>query len=154
MWEKLVGTCSVPVKNKIDKEEIKKFALAIGEPLPIYIDEQFAKQSKHGRILAPPTFPRTLDFGEIKGMKLPSAGLIHGEQMYQYTRPLYEGEIIHGQCQLLACEKKQSRNGTMLLIKLKQTGFDEDENEIFTSIRTLIMTEKLLKEVCFDDSAK
>ncbi len=150
MWEEKVGSYSKPVRNEITAAAIKQFALAIGEPLPIYIDESVAKRLPHGKIIAPPTFPRTLQFGEIEGFILPAAGLIHGEQTYHYKRPLFAGDVVYGQTQLLSLSEKQSRTGKMLLIKLKQVGYldpTDEKSEVFTSIRTLIMVEKLLKEV-------
>ena len=146
MWQELICRYSQRVKNEIEKGAIKKFALAIGENLPIYTDEDFAKKTPHGRIIAPPTFPRTLEYGEIKGLHLPPAGLIHGEQVYHYERPLYAGDVVYGQCQLLSVEKKQTRSGQMLFVKLKQYGFDEQNKEIFTSEKTLLLTEKLLMD--------
>lgn len=145
MWEHLIGSISVPVKNKIEKEAIKTFIQAIGEPLSIY------HSSIHQKMIAPPTFVRTLDFGKIEGLTLPKAGLIHGEQTYHYTRPIYEDDVIYGQCQLLSLNKK--KNGKLLFIQLKQVGYSESvkmENEVFTSIRTLVMTERLLREVEMD----
>lgn len=146
MWNDVIGRYSQRVKNVIEKGAIKKFALAIGEDLPIYTDEDFAEKSPHGKIIAPPTFPRTLEYGEIEGLDLPAAGLIHGEQVYHYKRPLYAGDVVYGQCQLLSVEKKQTRSGPLWFVKLKQYGFDEQNKEIFTSEKTLLLTEKLLMD--------
>lgn len=149
MLDHLIGKRSTPIKNKIEEGAIKRFAMAIGDPQRIYFDEEFARTTPHKKIVAPPTFPRTIDFGEIEGLNLPAAGLIHGEQTFKYKCPLYAGDIVYASCELLSFQKKQGMQGLIGILKIKQYGYkNENENNIiFSSVRTLILTEQLLKEV-------
>lgn len=80
--KKYVGMKSNKVKNVIERGAVKKFAYSIGDPHPIYIDEEFGKQSKYKENIAPVTFPVTLDYGVIDQLKLPEKGLIHGEEHF------------------------------------------------------------------------
>ncbi|UTR11917.1 MaoC family dehydratase N-terminal domain-containing protein [Evansella sp. LMS18] len=146
--EHLTGSRSMPVKNNIEEGSVKRFAIAIGEPLRVYTDEDYAAKTPHQKIIAPPTFPRTLDYGEIDGLNLPKAGVIHGEQTFYYKRPLYAGDVVYAHCELLSFQLKQSRSGRLGIINIKQYGYEDkdEDNLIFTSLRTLILTEKLLKE--------
>ena len=43
-------------KEAIDKSSIRRYAQAILDSNPIYFDEDFAKNSMHGAIIAPPTY--------------------------------------------------------------------------------------------------
>ena len=79
LYEKFVGQCSEPVKNLVERGAVKKFAEAIADPNPLYVDEASAKRSRHGRLLAPPTFPRTFDYGQIEGLELPAADILHSQ---------------------------------------------------------------------------
>ena len=94
MFKDCIEKRSKPVKNSVERGAVKKFAEAIGDLHPIFIDEEIGKQSRYGTNIAPPTFPRVFDYGVIEGLNLPSKGLIHGEQIYHYKRPLLVGEEI------------------------------------------------------------
>ena len=41
--------------EEIGRATIHRFAVAVGEPNPLYWDEEFAKQTRYGGIVAPPT---------------------------------------------------------------------------------------------------
>lgn len=53
------------------------------------LDEEYARSTRYGRIIAPPTFSRTFDYGVIPDLQFKREGLIHGEQHFEYYRPLY-----------------------------------------------------------------
>ncbi|EPR29903.1 hypothetical protein I656_00403 [Geobacillus sp. WSUCF1] len=74
MYQHDIGKRSAKVKNVVERGAVKKFAEAIGDPNPIYWDEETGKRSRYGRNIAPPTFPRVFDYGVIEGLKLPSKG--------------------------------------------------------------------------------
>ncbi|MDB5076019.1 MAG: hypothetical protein JWO42_2198 [Chloroflexi bacterium] len=87
MWDDVVGRSSSPVTNWIERGAVKRFALAIGDLNPIYFDDEVAHASRFGRLIAPPTFPVTLDYGVVDELTLPTSGLIHGSQRFRYHRP-------------------------------------------------------------------
>lgn len=78
MFQDAVGKKSTKVKNVVERGLVKRFAEAIGDVNPLYLDEEVGKASRYGTNIAPPTFPRTFDYGEVKGLQLPKKGLIHG----------------------------------------------------------------------------
>lgn len=47
---------------EIEKEPIRRFADAIGDYNPLYWDEEYAKKSRYGAIIAPPGFLSSLWF--------------------------------------------------------------------------------------------
>ena len=48
------------VKFPVEYTHIMMFARSVADDNPIYHDEEYAKNSEHGHILAPPTFPRAV----------------------------------------------------------------------------------------------
>jgi acyl dehydratase len=94
LYERFLGLRSEPVRNTVERGAVRRFAEAIADPSPLYVDEEAAARSRYGRIIAPPTFPRTFDYGRIEGLELPPAGLIHGEFRIAYERPLLVGEEL------------------------------------------------------------
>ncbi|WP_027409434.1 MaoC family dehydratase N-terminal domain-containing protein [Anoxybacteroides tepidamans] len=145
MFAAYVGRCSNKVKNIVERGAVKKFAEAIGDPHPIYWDEETGKKSRYQMNIAPPTFPRVFDYGIIEGLNLPNKGLIHGEQQFHYERPLFVGEEVFCYSKIESYYEKQSSMGKLGLLVVKNYGEDEEGNVIFTSSSTIIITEAVRK---------
>lgn len=136
-----VGKKSMKVKNTIEKGAVRKFAEAIGDAVPILIDET----SRPGKNIVPPTFPVTLDYGTIPGLHLPSKGLIHGEQRFHYKRPLFIGEEINCHLEFKDYFEKSGHSGKMSFLVFANYGEDNNGNLIFSTERILIINEAVKK---------
>jgi acyl dehydratase len=145
MFAEHIGKCSNKVKNVVERGAVKKFAEAIGDPHPIYWDEETGKKSRYQRNIAPPTFPRVFDYGVIEGLKLPSKGLIHGEQRFHYERPLFVGEELYCYAKVEDYYEKQSSMGELGFLVITNCGEDPSGSVIFTSTSTIIITEAVRK---------
>jgi acyl dehydratase len=126
-----VGMESAPVKNEVEKGAIRRFADAIGDPNPLYRDEEYAKTTRYGRIVAPPTFCRTFDYGEIPGLVFKREGLIHGEQQFEYFRPIFAGDVLYCSTRLANAYEKEGRLGRMIFLVYEQRGVDEAGDTVF-----------------------
>jgi acyl dehydratase len=47
---------------EVEREPIRRFADAVGDPNPLYWDEEYARESRYGTIIAPPGFISSLWF--------------------------------------------------------------------------------------------
>ena len=47
---------SYTAPEELGRASIRYFALALGDDNPLYRDEEFARKTRHGGIIAPPTF--------------------------------------------------------------------------------------------------
>ncbi|WP_070119742.1 MaoC family dehydratase N-terminal domain-containing protein [Bacillus marinisedimentorum] len=145
MFEEYIGKTSQKVKNMVERGAVKKFAEAVGDEHPIYLDEEIGKSSRYGRNIAPPTFPRVFDYGKIEGLNLPNKGLIHGEQIYHYERPLLVGEEILCYSKVEDYYERSGNSGRMGFLVLSSNGEDLAGNPIFTSKQVVIITEAVRK---------
>lgn len=106
--KRFVGKSYGPTKYEIGLEKIKEFANAIGDSNPLYLDEQAAAQGPYGQIVAPPMFAVVYAKEAVaqllfdKEVDLNMMMLVHGEQEFEFHRPvlpreviLTEGEIVH-----------------------------------------------------------
>ncbi|MEJ8765523.1 MaoC family dehydratase N-terminal domain-containing protein [Oceanobacillus sp. HCA-5259] len=141
MYKDVVGKKSKRIKNYVERGWVKRFAESIGDLHPLYIDEETGKNSKYGNNIAPPTYPRTFDFGLIPGLNLPEKGLIHGEQTYHYNRPLLVGETVYCYTGVEDYFEKTGNNGLMGFLVTKRYGEDIKGNVIFIEGSTVIITE-------------
>jgi acyl dehydratase len=83
---------------EVSRVKIKEFADAIGDPNPVYRDQEAAKAAGYPDVIAPPTFPIVI---ALTGGALndPELGLdftmvVHGEQRFEYRRPLLAGDVL------------------------------------------------------------
>ncbi|WP_010530146.1 MaoC family dehydratase N-terminal domain-containing protein [Lentibacillus jeotgali] len=141
MYKNMIGRKSEKVKNMVERGHVRRFVESIGDPNPIYVDEQTGEKSRYGGNIAPPTFPRVFDYGRVEGLNLPKKGLIHGEQSYHYERPLLVGEEIYCYTEVEDYYEKSGSNGRMGFLAVKRYGEDTDGNVIFTEKMTTIITE-------------
>ncbi|MGA9174159.1 MAG: MaoC family dehydratase N-terminal domain-containing protein [Thermoactinomyces sp.] len=138
LFQPFVGVESSPVKNEVEKGAIRKFADAIGDPNPLYRDEEYAKTTRYGRIIAPPTFSRTFDYGEIPGLEFNREGLIHGEQQFEYFRPIFAGDVLYCSTKLADVYEKEGKLGRMIFLVYEQKGVNEAGETVFIARSNVI----------------
>jgi acyl dehydratase len=84
----------------VGREKIREFALAIGATDPAYLDPEAARALGHPDVIAPPTFPIIFTEGGTRamiadpGLGLDFSRVVHGDQRFSYTRPMYAGDRI------------------------------------------------------------
>jgi acyl dehydratase len=145
MFTESIGKRSNKVKNTVERGAVKKFAEAIGDSHPIFIDEEIGRQSRYKNNIAPPTFPRVFDYGVIDDLGIPKKGLIHGEQIYHYERPLIVGEEIICYQEVKNYYEKKGNFGEMGFLVLKVFGETLEGELIFTAEQVVIINEAVRK---------
>ncbi|HEX8259096.1 MAG TPA: MaoC family dehydratase N-terminal domain-containing protein [Rubrobacteraceae bacterium] len=139
-FQRFIGRRSEPVKNVVEKGAVKKFAEAIGDPSPFYLDEGVAKASRYGGLIAPPTFPRTFEYGEVEGLGPPGQGYIHGEHRIRYERPLFVGEELSCYAEVTGYYEKEGREGPLGFLISERVGESPEGERIFTMLDTAVIT--------------
>jgi acyl dehydratase len=86
---------------EVSREHIRRFAQAIGDANPAYIDPAAAKALGHPDVIAPPTFLTTVGMslagqGPISDpeLGLNYALVVHGEQRFVHHRPARPGDVL------------------------------------------------------------
>lgn len=136
-----IGIWSEPVQNVVEAGAVRRFADAIGDPNPMFRDEGFARGTRRGRMLAPPTFAATFDYGEIRGLSVKEDGLIHGEQSFRFERPIYVGDKLYCSHRLADVSVRRGGIGKMTFLVFEQKGEGEDGLPVFTGRMTAIRNE-------------
>jgi acyl dehydratase len=83
---------------EVSRVKIREFADAIGDPNPVYRDQEAAKAAGHPDVIAPPTFPIVISL-TVGALTDPELGLdftmvVHGEQRFEYQRPVRAGDVL------------------------------------------------------------
>lgn len=93
-------TFDFEVPYQVGREKVREFATAIGDSNPLFHDLAAAQAAGHRDLLAPPTFPFVITYRAMIGamgdpeLNLNYAMVVHGEQQFTYTRPLYAGDEV------------------------------------------------------------
>src|SRR5215469_12780800 len=88
---------------ELSRVKLAEFADAIGDPNPVYRDRETAQQAGFPDVIAPPTFPIVITLASTSraladpGLNLNYAMVVHGEQRFEYSRPLVAGDVVRAQ---------------------------------------------------------
>ena len=85
---------------EVSRVKIAEFADAIGDPNPVYRDRGAAQAAGHPDVIAPPTFAIVVSMASSSramadpGLGLNYAMVVHGEQRFEYARPVVAGDVL------------------------------------------------------------
>ncbi len=112
-----VGVESEPVTYDVERGAIARFAEAIDDPNPSYQDEVTARNSRHGGIVAPPTFFRSLRAGPSRvQVQSPLPRSLDGGSEWQYFEPARPGDRITVTTTLADVTERSGRLGPMIIM--------------------------------------
>jgi len=136
----LIGSETEPVTYDIEPGAIRKFARAIGDPSPIFVDEAAARAAGYGGVVAPPTFLRLLVPGpETRPFPEPFQRVLDGGSTYRFDQPLIAGERVTVVSKLIDVFEKQGRLGTMLF-KVREIRYVDQTGSVAAVQRSTIIT--------------
>jgi acyl dehydratase len=137
----LIGRESEPVVHDVERGAIRRFAEAIGDPNPIYVEDEAARQAGYPAVVAPPTFPFVLTVNERfrHSLDLGTRSLLHGEQQFDYARPLVAGDRITVRSRVADVQERAGGSGPMDILVLEDEGRDAQGALVFRARATLVL---------------
>ncbi|MCP4750922.1 MAG: MaoC family dehydratase [Proteobacteria bacterium] len=157
------------VKFPIEAGHIMMFARAIGDDNQIYYDDEYAKTTEPGAVIAPPTFVQASaqfdpDYflrpkigqewhGSAKGPtgitqkseggSGSGGGSLHAEQHYEYHRQVKAGDILTATTKAGETWEKQGRRGGKLTFREAVTEYRDPSGELVVTARSIgVKTER------------
>ena len=137
----LIGRESEPVVHDVERGAIRRFAEAVGDPNPIYVDDEAARQAGYPAVVAPPTFPFVLTVNERfrHSLDLGTRSLLHGEQQFDYARPIVAGDRITVKSRVADVQERAGGSGPMDILVLEDEGRDAQGALVFKARSTLVL---------------
>jgi hypothetical protein len=154
----------------IELGHIMMFARSVGDPNPIYFDEEYAANSDVGHVIAPPTFvqagaqfdpdwPLRPRIGEPwigsgrnpTGTPRPEDGGggggmargLHAEQHVEYHRHLRPGDVLRAETRPGKSWEKEGRRAGKLLFSETITEYRDQNDELVVTARSVgVRTER------------
>jgi acyl dehydratase len=126
----------------VTARDIRHFAQAIGEEDPIHFDEDYARTTKYGVIVAPPLFCQMLTFEDVPPQQLPRDGspveldipipaqrTVGGGSAYEIFQRVRVGDRITVKSMLRDVFTKEGRSGQLYFLVV-ETEFLNQKNEL------------------------
>ena len=145
---KLIGQAGSVKVLEVEKGAIKKFADAIDDPNPLYWDEEYARNSRYGSLIAPPGF-----FGwPAKGPKggrlrseasqelraaLAKAGysrILAGGTEYEFFYPVRAGDTIAASTMIKDIVEREGKTGKMAFV-ITETTYTNQNGDLVAKAR-------------------
>ncbi|MDB5444714.1 MAG: MaoC family dehydratase [Phenylobacterium sp.] len=113
-----IGLERGPVSRTIEAGALIKFARGIGETNPLYLDEAYAKTTRFGALVAPPTYVSTFTAdvlgGQLMDLDLPVTRFLHSDDAVEQASPILAGDVITAMARYADVYVRQGRNGPLL----------------------------------------
>ena len=114
---------------EVGKEKIREYARAIGDNNPLFLDDEKAKASKYGGMIAPPMIAVVYAAGPIGQMLLDGdlqlnlMMLVHGEQEFEFGEVVRPGDVITTESEIVEIYEKKGKSFiTMATMSKNQRG--------------------------------
>ncbi len=157
-------------KFPVEASHIMMFARGVGDTNRVYFDEEYAKNTEPGGIIAPPTFARACSqfdpdyflrpkpgepwFGSAKeatglpqGTDAPSSGGLHAEQHFEYHRPMRAGDVLTVTSRPGESWEKEGKRSGKLLFSETITEYRDQSGELVVTARSIgVKTERPVEQ--------
>jgi acyl dehydratase len=137
----LVGRESEPWTVEVERGMIRRFAEALGDPNPIYVDEAAARAAGYPALVAPPTFPAALAVNERfrHSLDLGTRLVLHGEQQIEYGRAVVAGDRLTMRSKVAEVLERPGSSGPMDVLVIEDEARDPQGSLVFRSRATLVL---------------
>ena len=139
---------NLPNLESIDKTTIIRYVQAISDLNPLYIDEEYAKETDYGGIIAPLTFifdviPAATEIGDdgrdVTRIALPGFKVARGGNEYQFLEPARPGDVIMRRRKIVDVFERDSKKvGKIIVIVYDTTYSNQDARVLGINRETLL----------------
>jgi len=138
---KIVGTEYPSVSEEIEKGHMKKWAESIywpDPPPPLFVDEEYAKKTKWGGIIAPPTYFTALGRGgqreaqsenQIETLLPPARVGMNGGNEFEVFGVIRPGDVITSKRKIVDIYERTGRSGS-LIFTISETTWTNQKGEV------------------------
>ena len=135
-WMKHIGEWWTPWVSQVERPWITAFADAVGDPNPLFRDEEYAAKTVRGGIVPPPTFVEPMD-ADWRRFEMDAEAVVAGEKSifpmvsidrqrtavgagdgfcdFQWYADIHPGDALSGYTRWTEPYEKTGRSGTLLM---------------------------------------
>ena len=137
MRQQAIGLEGPPTTTEVEKGAIIKFAQAIGDDNPVFNDEEAARESRYGGLIAPPTFLRSVASSRPElPFDFPFNRRLDGGSEWEYFEPVRPGDRITAVARIDDISERTGRLGLMIIMSTVTTYRNQFDQVVATQITT------------------
>jgi acyl dehydratase len=145
----IIGRETGRARVQVERAPLANFAKAVKDDNTVYSDVNAAEAAGFDGTPAPPTFGFALEFWgrypelqkgltpvegnpmmEVIGKLMQNGGLIlHGEQEFEYHRPIVAGDVLRSEGKVVDAYEKESKGKTMTFVVTETVWSDDKTGE-------------------------
>jgi len=157
-FSEYIGMTTVEGTVVVERAPVTAFAAAVRASSPVYRDADAAREAGFDAIPAPPTFGFCLPnwgrwaelqpppdpgarspMAEVMGGLMANGGLVlHGEQAFEYHRPVVVGDVLRLHGEVTDIYQKESNGRTMTFMVVEDRYTDAEGAPVLTSTMNLL----------------
>jgi acyl dehydratase len=130
-----------PREYEIEREMIRRFARAVGDPNPLWQDEQYARASHYGGIIAPPTFILAIGFEQfVEDLTslTPFNTVFMGATELECYQPVRLGDVITVIFKISNIRERQGEVGKMAFMTF-DSSYKNQRQELVAKCRQMVI---------------
>jgi acyl dehydratase len=142
-----IGKIDPPHVREVEKGAIRRYADAVGNDNPLYYDDEYAKESPYGTIIAPPGFfgwaaksvPQSEGIIGLMTALIGSgyAGILDGGMSYEFFLPVRAGDTIIGSPKVKDVKAKAGKT-EMMVCQFETSYLNQNGDVVAKATQTLI----------------
>ncbi len=138
--KKFIGIESEPITYDVERGAIRLFAQAIEDRNPLFNDEQKARKTRFGGMIATPTFVRLLMPREMPRVDIPNLPkrLLDGGSEWEFFHPIRPGDRITVVARIADLRETEGRMGTMV-VRMTEMRYTNQFDELCTIQRMTLI---------------
>ena len=143
----LIGKTLDTIVFKVEEGAIQRYAQAIGDPNPLFNDLDYAKNTKYGRLLAPPGFtgwpikagrPTEKLFASLVKAGAPPR-ILDGGIEFEFIEPIGAGDILTATSKIAKVTERETKLGKTMFTTLETTFVKQNGDEALKGRSTFIL---------------
>ncbi len=150
--KQFIGRTDPPIIRHVEKGAIRRYAEAVGNDNPLHYDEEYARKTKYGSIIAPPGFwgwptrtpSSSTGLAEIVGelqAALARGGfprILDGGISYDFFLPVRAGDILVASPKVTGLSEKEGKSGSMIICNFETNYVNQNGDLVAKSYQTFI----------------
>ncbi len=147
---KFVGKVGDITIMEVEKGAIKRYADAVDDHNPLYWDEEYAKNSRYGSIIAPPAFfgwPTTWTTTQPVFLNLVAemwatmakagcSGGLYGGAEYELSYPVRAGDTLEACSRIANIWEREGKSGKLIFIAVETTYTNQNGDLVAKQVHT------------------
>lgn len=135
----------------VTDRDIRRFAQAIDDKNPLYHDQESAKETRYGGVIAPPLFCQMFAYDDVDvedlkrdgspkeiDVPLPTERVLGGGSSFEIGEPVRIGDTIEAKRMIKEVFQKKGRSGDLYFVVIENTWTNQDNKLVARELATYI----------------